>query len=481
MAVSARRIAVTLALQHRFGRSLILAASSDGHHRYRCARSQCFGKPCYAANLNSTVSSITSRPPLRDSAFISFVLARMLAMFGQQMQAVVVAWQVYDITRDPLSLAYVGLAQFLPMMGLLIPAGDLSDRMSRKRLLGMSWLLATVCSGLLWLLAETGAHNVQWIYAVLVLFGCSRAFSGPALQSLLPQIVAREQLAKALATNSMLMRISAIAAPVLGGVLYALGGGVLTYAICGLGLLLGTALLSQVPVRFANVKQPAEDDQSSMWQRFAEGIHFMRTRPIILGTISLDLFAVLLGGVVALLPVYAHEVLKVGPQGLGLLRSSMAVGEVCMGLWLASRPINRHVGKVMFAAVAVFGLANMVFALSHWFVLSMLALALAGAADMVSVYIRGALVQFSTPDHMRGRVNAVNMLFIGSSNELGEFRAGSSASWFGAVPAAILGSLCTLGVVGGWMTLFKPLRDVDRLEDAARVSGLESPQPLENQ
>ena len=469
MAVSARRIAVTLALQHRFDRSLILAASSDRHHRYHCARSHCFGKPCYAANLNSTVSSITSRPPLRDSAFISFVLARMLAMFGQQMQAVVVAWQVYDITRDPLSLAYVGLAQFLPMMGLLIPAGDLSDRMSRKRLLGMSWLLATVCSGLLWLLAETGAHNVQWIYAVLVLFGCSRAFSGPALQSLLPQIVAREQLAKALATNSMLMRISAIAAPVLGGVLYALGGGVLTYAICGLGLLLGTALLSQVPVRFANVKQPAEDDQSSMWQRFAEGIHFMRTRPIILGTISLDLFAVLLGGVVALLPVYAHEVLKVGPQGLGLLRSSMAVGEVCMGLWLASRPINRHVGKVMFAAVAVFGLANMVFALSHWFVLSMLALALAGAADMVSVYIRGALVQFSTPDHMRGRVNAVNMLFIGSSNELGEFRAGSSASWFGAVPAAILGSLCTLGVVGGWMTLFKPLRDVDRLEDAARV------------
>ena len=392
----------------------------------------------------------------------------MLAMFAQQMQAVVVAWQVYDITREPLSLAYVGLAQFLPMMSLLIPAGDLSDRMSRKRLLGMSWLLAATCSGLLWLLAESHAHNVHWIYAVLVLFGCSRAFSGPALQSLLPQIVARDQLAKALATNSMLMRISAIAAPVLGGLLYALGGGVLTYAVCGISLVLAAALLSQVPVKFASIKAVA-DDGSTMWQRFAQGVHFMRTRPIILGTISLDLFAVLLGGVIALLPVYAQEVLKVGPQGLGLLRSSMAVGEVCMGLWLSTRPINRHVGKVMFAAVAVFGLANLVFALSHWFVLSMLALAVAGAADMVSVYIRGALVQFSTPDHMRGRVNAVNMLFIGSSNELGEFRAGSSASWFGVVPAAILGSLCTLGVVGGWMTLFKPLRDVDRLEDAARV------------
>lgn len=409
-----------------------------------------------------------TRPPLKDSAFIHFVLARMLAMFAQQMQAVVVAWQVYEITRDPLSLAYVGLAQFLPMAGLLIPAGDLSDRMSRKRLLGMSWLVAAVCSGLLWLMAQSGAHNVHGIYAVLVLFGCSRAFSGPALQSLLPQIVAREQLAKALATNSMLMRISAIAAPVLGGLLYALGGGVLTYAVCGIALILGSALLSQVPVSFACPKITA-DEHTTMWQRFGEGLHFMRTHPIILGTISLDLFAVLLGGVVALLPVYAHEVLKVGPEGLGLLRSSMAVGEVCMGLWLASRPIKRHVGKVMFAAVAVFGLANLVFAMSHWFVLSMLMLAVAGAADMVSVYIRSALVQFSTPDHMRGRVNAVNMLFIGSSNELGEFRAGSSAAWLGAVPAAIVGSLCTLGVVGGWMSLFKPLRDVDRLEDAARV------------
>ena len=404
--------------------------------------------------------------PLRDPAFMSFVLARMLAMFGQQMQAVVVAWQVYDITRQPLSLAYVGLAQFLPMMCLLIPAGDLSDRMSRKRLLGGSWLLAAICSGLLWLLSETGSHDVGWIYAVLVLFGCSRAFSGPALQSLLPQIVAREQLAKALATNSMLMRVSAIAAPVLGGLLYAAGGGVLTYAICGISLLIASGLLSRVPVLFGDAISAVT---GSMWQRFSEGLTFMRTRPIILGTISLDLFAVLLGGVVALLPVYAHEVLKVGPQGLGLLRSSMAVGEVCMGLWLAARPVNRHVGKVMFGAVAVFGLANLVFALSHWFVLSMLALAVAGAADMVSVFIRGALVQFSTPDQMRGRVNAVNMLFIGSSNELGEFRAGSSAAWFGAVPAAILGSLCTLGVVGGWMTLFKPLRDVDRLEDAARV------------
>ena len=405
-----------------------------------------------------------TRPPLKDPAFIHFVLARMLAMFAQQMQAVVVAWQVYDITRDPLSLAYVGLAQFLPMAGLLIPAGDLSDRMSRKRLLGMSWLVAAVCSGLLWLMAQNGAHNVHGIYAVLVLFGCSRAFSGPALQSLLPQIVAREQLAKALATNSMLMRISAIAAPVLGGLLYALGGGMLTYAVCGIALLLGSALLSQVAVRFAS-PQAIADAHSTIGSALRSALH--SHSPHYSGPISLDLLPVM--AACWLCSVYAHEVLKVGPEGLGLLRSSMAVGEVCMGLWLASRPIKRRVGKVMFAAVAVFGLANLVFALSHWFVLSMLMLAVAGAADMVSVYIRSALVQFSTTDFMRGRVNAVNMLFIGSSNELGEFRAGSSAAWLGAVPAAIVGSLCTLGVVSGWMSLFKPLRDVDRQEDAARV------------
>jgi MFS family permease len=395
----------------------------------------------------------------------------MLAMFAQQMQAVVVAWQVYDITREPLSLAYVGLAQFIPMMGLLIPAGDLSDRMSRKRLLTCSWSLAAFCSALLLLLTRSSAHNVHWIYAVLVLFGCSRAFSGPALQSLLPQIVAREQLAKALATNSMLMRTASIAAPVLGGLLYAWGGGVLTYAVSGTALTASAVLLARVPVRYADAIAPAV---GSMWQRFSQGVDFIRTRPIILGTISLDLFAVLLGGVVALLPVYAHEVLKVGPEGLGLLRSSMAAGEVGMGLWLSSRPFRHRVGKVMFGAVAVFGLANLVFALSHWFLLSMAALAVAGAADMVSVYIRSALVQFSTPDTMRGRVNAVNMLFIGSSNELGEFRAGASASWMGAVPAAILGSLCTLGVVGGWMAWFKPLRDVDRLEDAAAISQADS-------
>ena len=401
---------------------------------------------------------------LHQPGFVAFLTARMLGVFAQQMQAVVVAWQVYEITRAPITLAYVGLAQFLPMLMLLIPAGDLADRMSRKRMLAASWSVAALCAGLLLWLSTLGEHGVAGIYAVLVLFGCSRAFTGPAMQSLLPQIVPREHLAQALATNSMLMRTASIAAPMLGGVLYGLGGGELTYACCAIALSVAVLLLARVPVKFA---APRVALQGTMWQRAADGFHFIRSRPIVLGTISLDLFAVLLGGVVALLPVYAKEVLHTGPEGLGMLRSAMAGGEVMMGLWLSARPIQRHVGKVMFAAVAVFGLANLVFALSHWFWLSLAMLALAGAADMVSVYIRSALVQFSTPDTMRGRVNPVNMLFISSSNELGEFRAGGIAAAIGAVPAAIVGSLCTLGVVATWMQWFQPLRDVDRLEDAS--------------
>ena len=405
----------------------------------------------------------------RHPGFLAFISARLMAVFATQIQAVVVAWQVYDLTRDPLALAYVGLAQFLPMLCLLLPAGDLIDRFNRKAILASSWAVGAVCSGALWWLSgltTAGVAGVTGIYAVLVLFGCSRAFSGPALQSLLPQVVPREQLAAAIAANSMLMRAASIGGPLLGGVLYALGGGRLTYALCFVCFALGTVLLSRVVTLQARNAAAAT---GTMWERFGAGIRFIRSRPIILGTISLDLFAVLLGGVVALLPIYASEVLHVGPAGLGALRSALAVGEVGAGLYLSMRPFNGKVGRTMFVAVAVFGLANLLFAVSTWFWLSFAALLVAGAADMVSVYIRGALVQFSTPDHMRGRVNAVNMLFIGSSNELGEFRAGTSAAWLGVVPAAVLGGLCTLGVVGGWTLGFKQLRTVDRFEEAANA------------
>ncbi|BCN38727.1 MULTISPECIES: MFS transporter [Comamonadaceae] len=400
----------------------------------------------------------------RHAGFVAFLTARLVAVFATQVQAVVVAWQVYDLTRAPMALAYVGLAQFLPMLVLLLPAGDLIDRFSRKPILAASWAAGAVCSALLWWLAGHGAAGVDGIYAVLVLFGCSRAFSAPALSSLLPQIVPRGQLAQAVAANGMIMRMATIGGPFLGGVLYAVGGARLAYAVCMACFALGTLLLARVAVDHAAPIGPA---LGSMFQRFGAGIRFIRSRPIILGTISLDLFAVLLGGVVALLPIYAQEVLHVGPQGLGALRSAMAIGEVGAGLYLSMRPFDHRVGRTMFAAVAVFGLANLVFSLSTVFALSFAALMVAGAADMVSVYIRGALVQFSTPDEMRGRVNAVNMLFIGSSNELGEFRAGTSAAWVGAVPAAVLGGLCTLGVVGLWARLFPTLRRVDKFEEAA--------------
>ncbi|MDR2626084.1 MAG: MFS transporter [Zoogloeaceae bacterium] len=407
--------------------------------------------------------------PYRNRGFRAFLLARLAGMFATQIQAVVVAWQVYELTHDALALAYVGLAQFLPMLFLLMPAGDLMDRRARKPILMASWGVALLCACALWWISGQTQGSVTGIYLTLLLFGASRAFSGPAVQSLLPQIVPREQLAQAIAANGMLMRAASIGGPLLGGLLYALGGGVCAYAVCALCFFLGVLLLTYVQTQHAGERSERDEgavNSSSMWRRFALGLDFIRNRPIILGSISLDLFAVLLGGAVALLPIYAKEILHVGSEGLGALRSAIALGEVGVGLFLSLKPFNRHVGRILFIAVAVFGLANLVFACSRVFWLSFVALMIAGAADMVSVYIRGALVQFSTPDAMRGRVSAVNMLFIGASNELGEFRAGVSAACFGPVPAAILGGLCTLGVVGILSWRFAPLRKVGCFEEA---------------
>ncbi len=408
------------------------------------------------------MNTISAPSVYSQRGFLPFVAARLAAVFALQIQAIVVAWQIYDMTRDPLSLAYVGLAQFLPMVLLLMPAGDLIDRYDRKRILALSWFTEGFCSALLLWLTSSGSTMVGAYYAALVLFGCGRAFTGPALQSLLPQIVPRTQLAQAIAANSLIMRIATIAGPLIGGSLYALGGGNLAYAVCMACFALGLLLLPLVPVLFADIAKVTE---TVSWYRLTAGIRFIFSHPMILGVISLDLFAVLLGGVVALLPIYAHEVLHVGPQGLGMLRSAIAVGALLTGLYLSRRTYNRHVGMTMFIAVAIFGVANLVFALSTWFWVSFAALAIAGAADMISVYIRTSLIQFLTPDDMRGRVNAVNMLFVGSSNELGEFRAGTSAAWFGVIPAAIIGGLGTLAIVGTWMWTFKSLRTVDKFED----------------
>ncbi|PSJ47683.1 MFS transporter [Zobellella endophytica] len=404
---------------------------------------------------------------LQQQGFLPFLTARLAAVFAMQIQAVVVAWQVYDLTRQPLALAYVGLAQFIPMLLLLLPAGDLADRHSRKKILWLSWAVQGLCSALLLGLSLNETPDVRHYYAVLVLFGCARAFTGPTLQSLLPQIVPRAQLARAIAVNSMIMKIAVIGGPLLGGILYALGGS-LAYAVCLGCFLLALALLPMARVRFAGGARPLE---ATAWRRFTAGIGYIRSRPIILGAISLDLFAVLLGGVVALLPIYAQEVLMVGPEGLGALRSAIAIGALLMGMVLSTWSLSRRVGPAMFVAVMVFGVANLVFAFSTLFWLSFTALLVAGAADMISVYVRSTLIQLATPDEMRGRVSAVNMLFIGSSNELGEFRAGTSAAWFGTVPAAVIGGVATLAVAGTWMWGFRSLLRVDRFSDVEPATG----------
>ncbi|MHB0775255.1 MFS transporter [Halomonas sp. WWR20] len=411
--------------------------------------------------MSSDTAPAPDLPVYRHRGFVPFLGSRLAASFAMQIQAIVVAWQVYAITQDPLTLGYVGLAQFLPMVVLLLPAGDLVDRFDRRLILHLSWSVQGVCSALLlWLALDPPSHAGPF-YSVLVLFGAARAFTGPTLQSLLPQIVPPALLGKAIALNSSIMKIAVISGPMLGGLLYTFGAQA-AYTVCLVCFVVAVAMLFWVPVAYKSERVAQE---ATAWKRFTAGIVYIRRQPVILGVISLDLFAVLFGGVVALLPVYAQEILHVGPQGLGALRSAIAIGAFLMGLYLGVKAIKRHAGLVMFAAVAVFGIANLVFALSHVFWLSFLALLIAGAADMISVYVRLTLLQLATPDEMRGRVNAVNMLFIGASNELGEFESGVTASWFGTVPAAVIGGMGTLAVVGLWMWGFPSLRRADRLED----------------
>lgn len=393
-------------------------------------------------------------------AFVHLLGGRLGATFATQIQSVVVGWQVYALTHDPLSLGYVGLAQFLPMVALSLPAGDLADRMERRLLLACSWVLQALASALFVTLTLLDA-DVAPFYGVLVLFGLARAFAGPAMQSFLPHVVPEEQLPKAIAWNSSAFQMAVIAGPALGGGIYLLGPQVAYTVCCGL-FLSAAASVFTIAVRRRPEPPPAG---TGAFQRFTAGIAYVRHQPIVLGAISLDLFAVLFGGATALLPVYAHEILHVGPGGLGALRSAIAVGAFLTGIYLGQRSLGRHAGRTMFACVALFGAATLVFALSSSFFLSLGALAVAGAADMVSVYVRSTLIQVVTPDAMRGRVSAVNMLFIGASNELGEFESGVTAAWFGTVPAVVIGGLGTLGVVGLWMWLFPALRRVDRLSE----------------
>jgi MFS family permease len=373
------------------------------------------------------------------------------------MLSVAVGWQVYALTRNPLDLGYLGLVQFLPFVLLVLPGGHVADHTDRRLVLITAYAVAALCAGILAWFSLTGLKTVWPIFAVMVVFGAGRAFWMPASQAVTPNLVPPEAFPSAVALNSMLFEAGVIAGPALGGVLYLIGPSVVYCAVAGL-LFISVALISIIkPIRARDVAEV-----SGTTANLLEGLRYVLHRKALLGAISLDLFGVLFGGATALLPAYAQDVLHVGPAGLGLLRTATGVGATLSAIALVVSPIERHVGRWMFAGVALFGAATVLFGVSRSFPLSLLALVLLGVGDMVSVYIRQVLIQLETPDAIRGRVSAVGSMFVGASNELGEFESGLTARWFGLVPAVVLGGVVTLLVVGSYLKLFPELRVMDR-------------------
>src|SRR5580692_3616932 len=391
--------------------------------------------------------------------FSLYQLARFLVVAGLEMQSVAVGWQIYEITKRPLDLGLVGLAQFSPGILLFLVTGHAADTFNRRKLLMTCYAGFGVCSALLLFYALSGYRTVLPMYAIVVLLGVVRSFNNPASRSLLPQIIPEEHLQNAIAWNSSVNQGGTILGPSLGGFIYAVARGpAAVYASAMLAAIGAAFLMSQVNLRTkARPREPV-----SLKSIFA-GLRYIRGKKIILGSISLDLFAVLLGGAVALLPVFASEVLRTGPWGLGLLRASPAIGAGSMALLLAHRPFRSRAGVTMLWCVAGFGAFTVLFGISRSLVLSMVALILVGCMDMVSVVVRSTLVQLATPDEMRGRVSAVEMIFIGASNEIGQFESGLTAQWFGAVPAVIMGGVGTLLITALWAWNFPELRRVERL------------------
>jgi MFS family permease len=398
-------------------------------------------------------------------AFTLYETSRFLVVAAMEMLSVAVGWQVYEITHRALDLGYVGLAQFLPGFALFLVAGHAADRVNRRRLLMWCYAGFTLCSALLLVLTFRSVRTVQPIYAVLVGLGVVRSFNGPVSRALLPQLVPEEHFPNAVAWNSSVFQVAVILGPALGGLMYAFfHGPKAVYATAT--VVSGLAILATLRIKTEH-KTFAREPIS--WKTVFAGFHYIWKQKVILGSISLDMFAVLLGGAVALLPIYASEILKTGPWGLGLLRSAPGVGAAGMAILIAHYPIRRRAGLTRLWCVAAFGVCTILFGVSRSLVLSMAALFLVGATDMVSVIVRGTLIQIATPDEMRGRVNAVDMLFIGVSNELGEFESGLTAHWFGTVPSVVIGGLGTLAVIAIWAWKFPELRRADKLTVAELV------------
>ncbi|MGH9528895.1 MAG: MFS transporter [Terriglobales bacterium] len=391
--------------------------------------------------------------------FLRYQIARFCIVTSLEMLSVAVGWQVYDITHRALDLGLVGLAQFLPGIFLFLASGHAADRFDRRRLLILCYAGFALCSGLLLAVSSFRPASVSSIYIVLVMLGIVRSFNGPVSRSLLPQLVTEQHFPNAVAWNSSIFQTATILGPAMGGLVYAFSRG--ASAVYAAAFLVSiAAVLSTLRIK---LRSKSRSREAVNWSTVLAGFRYIWKQKLILSSISLDMFAVLLGGSVALLPVYAREILHTGPWGLGLLRSAPGVGATAMAILLAHRPLRRHVGATMLWCVAGFGVFTIIFALSRSITLSMIALLFVGATDMVSVVIRGTLVQLGTPDSMRGRVNAVDMLFIGVSNEFGEFESGLTAHWFGTVPAVVLGGIGTLIVIAVWAGIFPELRKAEEI------------------
>ena len=393
----------------------------------------------------------------RNPRFLRYWLSRLFASFAVQIVSVSIGWQVFALTHDPLDLGLVGLCQFLPSLLLVLVTGSAADRYSRRKIMGIAIFLEAVGALALLVMTARGLGSPLPVFAVLVGFGIARAFFGPASSALVVNLVEREELAGAIAWNSSAWQLASILGPVAGGLLYGLSP-IGAYAT-SLVLFVAAALL------VLSIRAPARRTRNEppSLETIVAGFRFIWSEKVVLGAISLDLFAVLLGGAVALMPIYAHDILAVGPTGLGMLRAAPGIGAILTVLYLTRYPIRDHAGVIMFVFVALFGAFTILFGLSTSAWLSILALALLGASDMISVYIRETLLQLWTPDEVRGRVNAVNMVFVGASNELGEFRAGLMAAYVGAVAAVVLGGAATVGVALAWSQLFPDLRKAKHL------------------
>ncbi|MGD0738301.1 MAG: MFS transporter [Terracidiphilus sp.] len=401
--------------------------------------------------------------------FRRYQLARVAVILGAEAQSVAVAWQVYSITHRAIDLGYTGLALFLPGLIFLLPAGHVADRFDRRYVIMTCYALQCICTAALVVLARNNSQSILAIYSVLFFVGTGRAFSGPASSALIPHLVPETHFVNAVTWGGAIFQLANITGPALGGLMFTfplthfapdsrLEGAGIVYVFT-----LGTLGWFLVLVSTLHARPGRMEHRDLSMKVLLAGFQYVRRAPMLLGSFSLDLFVVLLGGAVALMPIFAHEILQQGPRGLGMLRAAPAAGAVAMSLVMARFPLRRRAGRWLFCCVAIFGAATVVFGLSRTLWLSLASLAVAGAADTISVIIRGSLLQLATPPEMRGRVSAVNSLFIGASNELGEFESGLTAQWWGAVRATVIGGLGALAVAGMWATFFPSLRKADEL------------------